>query len=51
MKESKSTKIEIRMTESEKAQLKQFAQDLGVTISELVRIALTQIIGGKQNDK
>ena len=51
MKETKTTKIDIRLTETEKAQLKQFAAERNLTVSELIRMALNQIYGGNQNDK
>ncbi len=51
MKENKTTKIDIRMTTQEKEQLKEFAEGCNITISELVRQALNNIIGGFQNDK
>ena len=40
MKESKTTKIDIRLTTQEKERLKQFAAERKTTISELVRQAL-----------
>lgn len=47
MKENKNTKIDVRMSQQEKELLKAFAADRNLTISELVRQALNQIIGGK----
>ena len=51
MKDNKTTKIDVRMTIQEKEQLKQFAESRKITISELVRQALNNIIGGIQNGK
>ena len=48
MKESKTTKIDIRLTTQEKERLKQFAAERKTTISELVRQALNQIMGAAQ---
>lgn len=48
MKENKTTKIDIRMTAQEKEQLKAFAEGRNISISELVRQALNNIIGGIQ---
>lgn len=48
MLETKQTKIEIRMSIQEKERIKEYAAAHDLSISELVRIALNQIIGGKQ---
>ena len=51
MKDIKTVKLDIRLTAAEKELIKKFAADHNLTMSELVRSALNQIIGGFQNDK
>ena len=46
MRDNKSKKLDVRVTESEKELIKKYAEERNLTISELVRLALTQIIGG-----
>ena len=44
MAENKTTRIEIRLTEEEKQQLKKYADQNGTTISKLIREFLQQIL-------
>lgn len=46
MLENKTTKIEIRMSIQEKEAIKEYAAAHNLSISELVRLALNQKIGG-----
>lgn len=48
MKENKTTKIDIRMSIQEKEIIKEYAAAHNLSISELVRMALNQIIGGQK---
>jgi uncharacterized protein (DUF1778 family) len=43
----KETKIEVRVTPDEKAQIRQAAEERGLTMSALVRIASMQLVGGR----
>lgn len=42
MRENKTTKIDVRMSQQEKEKLKAIAAERGLTISEFVRAALYQ---------
>lgn len=46
MKENKTTKIDVRMSQQEKEALKAYAEAHNTTISELVRMALNNIMRG-----
>jgi len=48
MLDTKQTKIEIRMSIQEKEAIKEYAAAHNLSISELVRIALNQKIGGSK---
>lgn len=48
MKDNKTTKIDVRMSQQEKEQLKAYAAEHETTISELVRQALNYIMRGNQ---
>jgi uncharacterized protein (DUF1778 family) len=43
----KETKIEVRVTPDEKEQIRQAAEERGLTMSALVRIAAMQLAGGR----
>ena len=46
MKENKSTKIDIRISQEEKERYKAFAAAHDMTLSDLIRQAINNIIGG-----
>ena len=48
MKENREYQLKVRLTNSEKELLIQKADAAGMTISEFVRAAVYQFIGGKQ---
>lgn len=48
MKENKSTKIDIRISQEEKERFKAFAAERDLSLSELVRMALNYIVGGQK---
>lgn len=48
MKEAKQTKLDVRMSIQEKEIIKEYAAAHNLTISELVRMALNQVIGGNK---
>ena len=48
MADTKQAKIEIRMSVQEKDIVKEYATAHSLSVSELVRMALNQIIGGKK---
>ena len=47
MKENKDYQIKVRLTQTERAQVQEYAAAHSLTISELVRQALYRMIGGK----
>ena len=52
MKENKAYQIKFRLTESQKAQVLEYCAAHALTVSEAMRLALTELLnGGKQNDK
>ena len=51
MKEKREYQLKVRLTNSEKERVTEFAAAHNITISELVRQALNYIIGGNKNDK
>lgn len=48
MKENREYQLKVRLTNSEKEMLVQAAETANLTISEYVRAAIYQIIGGNQ---
>lgn len=44
MKENKDAKLEIRVTKEEKQKIKALAAERGITVSELIRIALERML-------
>lgn len=48
MTENKTTRIEIRLTEEEKQQLKEYTEQHKTTISKLIRKIIQQIIKGEK---
>lgn len=48
MKDNKNVRIEIRMTPKEKEYLKQFAEAHNLTVSEAVRIALSNLMNKEE---
>ena len=47
MKENKTVQIKFRLTESQKEQVEQYCEAHDITISELMRQALNEYLGGK----
>lgn len=51
MKETKSVQIKFRLTENQKEQLERYCAAYSITISEAMRLALTEFLGGNKNGK
>lgn len=47
MKETKNTFIKVRVTETERAQIQEYAKAHNFTVSELIRAAIYRVMGGK----
>ena len=47
MKENKDLQIKVRITASQKAQIEEYCAASGLNTSQLVRLALQEILGGK----
>ncbi len=50
MKENRDYQLKVRLTNSEKEKLLEYAAAHELTISDLVRAAIYRFIGGKQNE-
>ena len=48
MRENKTTKIDIRISQEEKDRFKAYAAERNVSLSELVRMALNYVVGGQK---
>lgn len=49
MKENKTVQIKFRLTESQKAQIDNYCAATGLNVSEVMRLAITELLnGGKQ---
>lgn len=51
MKENREYQLKVRLTNSEKEMLQKKAESANITISEFVRAAIYQFIGGNKNGK
>ena len=47
MKENKDYQLKVRLTQTERQQLVEYAAAHNMTMSELVRLALNRVLGGK----
>lgn len=47
MKENKTVQIKFRLTESQKVQIDDYCAATGLNISEVMRLAITELLGGK----
>lgn len=50
MKEKKTTQIKVRITESQKAQVESYCAASGLNISQFIRLAITEFLGGFRNE-
>lgn len=48
MKENKSVQIKFRLTESQKQKVEEYAAAHDLTISEVMRLALNELLGGEK---
>lgn len=46
MKETKNTFIKVRVTETERKQIQEYAQAHNMTVSDLIRSAIYRVMGG-----
>lgn len=51
MKENKSVQIKCRLTESQKDQLEKYCAAHDLTISEAMRLAITELVNGGVKDE
>lgn len=51
MRENKSVQIKVRITPTEKEKLQEYCESRDLTISQCVRYAIKELLGGKQNGK
>lgn len=50
MKETKDLQIKVRITASQKAQIEEYCAASGLNTSQLVRLALEEILGGNKDE-
>lgn len=48
MRENKTVQIKFRLTESQKQQVEEYAAAAGLNISEVMRLALNELLGGNK---
>ena len=48
MKENKAVQIKFRLTESQKKQVEEYAAAHNLNVSEVMRLALNELLGGKK---
>ena len=48
MKENKTVQIKFRLTQSQKELVEKYAEAAGLNISEVMRLAIAELLGGSQ---
>ena len=51
MKENKSEQIKVRITPTEKEKVQEYCEANAITISQFMRLAINELLGGNANEK